>query len=149
MDFGLSHEQVLLKDTIRRWLEAECPTTRVRTIMESASGYDPALWQELAQLGVAGLQIPVAHGGARQELLDVALAAEELGRASTPGPFLAWALATAALLASDNPAAQARWLPGIASGETIATVALGEDGDEWDAGRLATRARGGVLTGRK
>jgi len=149
MDFGLSHEQVLLKDTIRRWLEAECPTTRVRAIMESPTGHDPTLWQGLAELGVAGLQIPVEHGGAGQELLDVALAAEELGRACMPGPFLACALATAALLASDNAGAQARWLPTIASGETIATVALGEDGDEWDAARLATRARGGTLTGRK
>ncbi len=149
MDFGLSHEQVLLKDTVRRWLEAECPTTRVRAIMESATGHDPALWEGLAELGVAGLHVPVAHGGAGLELLDVALAAEELGRGCTPGPFLACALATAALRASGNAAAEARWLPAIASGQSIVTFALGEDGDEWDAARLATRARGGSLTGRK
>ena len=149
MDFGLSPEQVLLKETIRRWLDAECPTTRVRAIMESPTGHDPALWQGLARLGVAGLQVPTEHGGAGLELLDVALAAEELGRACTPGPFLACALATAALVASGNAGAQARWLPALASGEAILTFALGEDGDEWDCGRLATRARGGALTGRK
>jgi alkylation response protein AidB-like acyl-CoA dehydrogenase len=147
MDFGLSPEQILLKETIRRWLEAECPTTRVRAIMESATGHDPALWQELAHLGVAGLQTPTEHGGVGLELLDVALAAEELGRACTPGPFLACALATAALVASGNAAAQARWLPALASGEAILTFALGEDGDEWDCEHLATR--GGALTGRK
>ena len=149
MDFGLSQDQVLLKDAIRRYLESECPTSRVRAIMEGDTGHDPRLWDGLAELGVAGLHVPAAHGGSGLELLDVALAAEELGRACTPGPFLACALATAALLASENEAAQARWLPAIARGQAILTFALGEDGDEWDAARLATRARSGVLTGRK
>src|SRR5262249_48641099 len=102
MDFGLSQDQVLLKDTIRRWLEAECPTTRVRLVMESETGHDPALWRGLAELGVAGLQVPPAHGGAGLELLDVALAAEELGWACTPRPLLATAMATGALLAADH-----------------------------------------------
>ena len=149
MDFGLSQDQLLLKETIRRWLESECPTTRVRAIMESETGHDPALWEGLAELGVAGLHVPVAHGGSGLELLDVALAAEELGAACTPGPFLACALAVAALRAGASEEVQARWLPGIARGQTILTFALGEEGDEWDAGQLATRARGGTLVGRK
>src|SRR5438309_10429658 len=149
MDFGLSQDQLLLKDTIRRWLESECPTTRVRAIMESDTGHDPALWEGLAELGVTGLHVPVAHGGSGLELLDVALAAEELGWACTPGPFLACALAVAALRAGGSAEAQARWLPGIARGDAILTLALGEDGDEWDTTRLATRARGGALVGRK
>jgi alkylation response protein AidB-like acyl-CoA dehydrogenase len=149
MDFGLSQDQVLLKDTVRRWLEAECPTTRVRAVMESEGGHDPALWRGLADLGVTGLQVPPAHGGAGLELLDVALAAEELGWACTPGPFLGNAMATAALLASDDAEAHRRWLPGIASGEVVATVAIGEEGDEWDAAKLATRADGAALHGQK
>ena len=149
MDFGLSEEQLLLKDTIRRYLDAECPTTRVRSIMESPGGNDPKLWRGLAELGVAGLHIPAAHGGAGLELLDVALAAEELGWACTPGPFLACAMATAGIVASGDASAQSRWLPGIASGEVVATFALGEEGDEWDAGRLGTRVRAGALTGSK
>jgi len=96
MDFGLSEDQIILKDTIRRWLASECPTSRVRAIMESDTGHDATLWQGLAELGVPGLQVPAAHGGAGLELLDLALAAEELGYACTPGPFLACALATAA-----------------------------------------------------
>jgi alkylation response protein AidB-like acyl-CoA dehydrogenase len=149
MDFGLSQDQVLLKDTIRRWLEAECPTTRVRAVMESEDGHDPALWRGLAELGVTGLQVPPAHGGAGLELLDVALAAEELGWACTPGPFLGNAMATAALLASDDAEIHRRWLPAIASGEVVATVAIGEEGDEWDAAKLATRADGRALHGQK
>src|SRR5919201_1405630 len=132
MDFGLSDDQQLLKDTIRRWLESECPTTRVRAIMETETGHDPALWEGLAALGVPGLHVPAAHGGSGLELLDVALAAEELGRACTPGPFLACALGTAALLAADDGATRARWLGGIARGESIVTFALGEEGDALD-----------------
>ena len=149
MDFGLSPDQALLKQTIRRWLETECPTTRVRAIMESDGGHDPRLWEGLAELGVPGLQVPAAHGGSGLELLEVALAAEELGWCCTPGPFLACALATAALLASGNAEAAARWLPAIARGRAIVTLALGEENDEWDAARLTTRARGGALSGRK
>jgi alkylation response protein AidB-like acyl-CoA dehydrogenase len=149
MDFGLSEDQVLLKETIRRYLDAECPTSRVRTIMESDTGHDPALWAGLAQLGVPGLYVPAAHGGAGLELLDLALAAEELGWGATPGPFLACALATAALVASENREAAARWLPAVAAGGAVVTFALGEEADEWDAARMKTRARGGTLTGEK
>src|SRR2546426_8222470 len=117
--------------------------------MESPDGHDPALWEGLASLGVAGLQVPVAHGGSGLELLDVALAAEEFGWACTPGPFLACALATAALVADGTDEARARWLPAIAHGHAIVTLALGEDGGQWDADALATRATAGALRGRK
>src|SRR5262249_61397236 len=96
-----------------------------------------------------GRQVPPTPGGAGLELLDVALAAEELGWACTPGPFLGNAMATAALLASDDADVHRRWLPGIASGEVVATVAIGEEGDEWDAAKLATRAEGHTLHGEK
>jgi len=149
MDFGLSEEQVLLKDTLRRFLEAECPTTRVRSIMESEDGHDPALWRSLAELGIAGLLVPAEQGGSGLELLDAALAAEELGWGCVPGPFLGVAMATVALLESDDAAARERWLPAIASGERVVTFALGEGLGEWDAARLTTRAAGGALSGEK
>jgi alkylation response protein AidB-like acyl-CoA dehydrogenase len=149
MDFGLSEDQRLFKDTLRRFLDAECPTTRVRTIMEGPDGHDRALWRSLAEMGVTGLMIPPAHGGTGLELLDLALAAEELGRAATPGPFLATATAAAALVESGNTEAQRRWLPGLAAGECVLTFALGEGIGEWDAARLATRVQGGRMTGEK
>src|SRR2546425_6865110 len=123
MDFGLSPDQVLLKQTIRRWLETECPTARVRAIMESDSGHDPRLWEGLAELGVPGLQVPARYGGAGLELLEVALAAEELGWCCTPGPFLARAPATAALVASGKPEAAPRWPPAIPRGPRTVTLA--------------------------
>ena len=96
MDFGISEDQVLLKDSVRKFLEAECPTTRVRDIMESDSGHDAELWQGFADLGLTALPIAEAFGGAGLEVLDLALIAEELGFACTPGPFLANALGTIA-----------------------------------------------------
>src|SRR5262245_55841535 len=126
MDFGLSEEQTLLRDTIRRYVEAECPATRVRNIMESATGHDPALWRGLAELGVTGLLVPAEHGGSGLELLDAALTAEVLGWTCTPGPFLGSAMATVALVESEHADAQTRWLPAIASGERLVTFALGE-----------------------
>jgi len=149
MDFGLSEDQVLFKDSLRRFLDAECPATRVRAVMEGPDGHDRRLWGQLAQMGVTGLMVPPEHGGAGLELLDLALAAEELGRSATPGPFLAVAMATAALLESGNAEAQKRWLSGIASGKQVVTFALGEGIGEWDAARVATRATGGKLSGEK
>jgi alkylation response protein AidB-like acyl-CoA dehydrogenase len=149
MDFGLSEEQRLLQDTIRRYVETECPTTRVRTIMESPTGHDPALWQGLAELGVAGLVVPIEHGGAGLELLDAALAAEVLGWCCAPGPFLGSTMAAVALVESGDAAAQAKWLPAIASGERLVTFALGEGLGEWDAAKLTSKVSGGKLAGEK
>lgn len=149
MDFGLSEDQVLFKDTLRRYLDAECPTTRVRAIMESEDGHDPELWRGLAELGLAGLIVPAEHGGSELEILDLALAAEEMGWASTPGPFLGSSMATAALIASDDRDAKARWLPAIATGEALATLAISEKIGEWDPDRLETNASGGRLSGEK
>src|SRR5262245_55288388 len=149
MDFGLSEEQTLLQDTIRRYVETECPTTRVRTIMESATGHDPALWRGLAELGVPGLLVPAEHGGAGLELLDAALAAEVLGWCCAPGPFLGSAMATVALVESGNADAQAHWLTGVAAGTKLVTFALGEGLGEWDAAKLGARVESGKLTGEK
>jgi alkylation response protein AidB-like acyl-CoA dehydrogenase len=149
MNFGLSEEQVLLKSTIKRFLEEQCPTTRVRTIMESDSGHDGGLWKGLVDLGVAGLTIPAAYGGSGLELLDAALAAEEQGYAATPGPFLGVAMASVALVEGGDAAQRERWLPRLADGRALVTVAFGEEESQWDPARYTTRASAGKLTGHK
>ena len=149
MDFGLSEEQLLLKETLHRYLESECPTTRVRAIMESDDGHDSELWRGLTELGICGLIVPSEHGGSELEVLDLALAAEEMGWAATPGPFLATATATVALIASDDSTAKSSWLPKIARGEAIATLALGEKIGEWDADQLEVTATEDKLSGEK
>jgi alkylation response protein AidB-like acyl-CoA dehydrogenase len=147
MDFGLSEDQVLFKNTLRRFLDTECPTARVREVMETDGGHDPRLWAKLVELGVSGLVVPAELGGSEQELLDLALAAEELGFACTPGPFLGNAVATVALKESGDVACDL--LRSIASGDTLATVALGEDESEWSPSAYKTRVDAGKLTGVK
>ena len=149
MNFGLSEEQLLLKATIKRFLEEQCPTSRVRAIMESASGHDSGLWQGLVDLGVPGLTIPAAYGGAGLELLDLALAAEELGYAATPGPLLGSAMATTALLEGGDASQREHWLPRIAEGKALVTIALGEADSEWNPARYTTTCNDGQLTGSK
>src|SRR5205085_9389889 len=107
------------------------PTSRVRAIMETETGHDATFWRELVDLGITGLTVPSSHGGAGLELLDLALAAEELGRAAAPGPFLGAAMATVALVESTDESAKGRWLPKIAAGEGVVTVAFGAAGSEW------------------
>jgi len=149
MNFGLSEDQILFSQSLRRFLDEKCPTSRVRAIMETESGHDPSLWRELVELGVTGLTIPSEHGGAGLELLDLALAAEELGRAAAPGPFLGAAMGTVALVESADESAKGRWLPKIAAGEALVTVAFGEEGSEWAPARMnaATTKKG--LSGTK
>ncbi len=149
MDFRLSEDQLMLKDTIKRFLAEQCPTTRVRRIMEGEAALGRELWTQLAELGVAGVIAPAAHGGLERELLDLALVAEELGYAAAPGPFLGCAMASIGLIEGGNEPAAQRWLGPIASGEAVATVAWGEENGVWDPSALKTAVKGGKLSGRK
>jgi hypothetical protein len=125
MDFGLSEEQVLLQETVRRFLAARCPTPRVREIMETPPAHDAELWNGLAELGVPSILVPEVHGGLGQELLDLAIVAEELGYAATPGPFLASAMATVALAHADDEGVKSV-AAALASGESVGAIAIGE-----------------------
>jgi alkylation response protein AidB-like acyl-CoA dehydrogenase len=131
MDFALSEEQELLQSTVHGFVAKECPPQTVRAIFDGERQAVPALWKGLAEIGIAGLVVPEAHGGAGLELLELALVAEELGRGAVPVPFLGHALASLALARGGSTAQQAKWLPRLASGEARATVALAEDGGRW------------------
>jgi len=149
MNFGLSEDQLLFKQTLRRFVEEQCPTSRVRAVMEGDSGHDTGLWQSLTEIGVPGLIVPASFGGAGLEMLDLALGAEELGYGAVPGPFLGNALATVALVESDDEEQKARWLPKIAAGEALLTVAYGEEDSQWEPARLGARAQAGTITATK
>src|SRR5262249_27446384 len=134
---------------IRRFLEEQCPTTRVRAIMETDTAHDTELWQGLVDLGVAGLTIPAAYGGSGLGLLDLALAAEELGYGATPGPCIGLAGAAVAFLEGADAAQREQWLPRLAEGKALATVAFGEAESEWTPQKLSARVTGDKLTGIK
>ena len=147
MNLGVSAEQRELRDSVRRFLADRAPMSRVRELMETPDGTDRQVWQQAgAQLGLPGIAIPEAYGGAGFTFAEQAIVLEELGAALYGGPYLASAvLAATALLAASDEAARRELLPGIASGQTVATLAFTEDDGSWDpeAIRLAaTRGEG-------
>ena len=149
MHFGLSEEQQLLQETVRGYVAGECPADKLRKHFDAATGFDAALWQGLAEIGIAGLAIPEEQGGAGMEWLDLALVAELVGEGGLPVPLLGHSLAARAIAQAGSDAQKEKWLPALASGEAIGAVALGEDGDVWEPEDWSTRFDGGAVTGRK
>jgi alkylation response protein AidB-like acyl-CoA dehydrogenase len=134
VEFGFSEEQEELRRSVRRFLEDKSPISEVRRLMETTEGYDEAVWSQMAsQLGLQGMAIPEELGGLGFGYVEFGLILEEMGRALLCAPYFATvALAANALLASGDDEAQKDYLPGIAAGETIATLALTEDAGVWD-----------------
>ena len=149
MDFGLSEEQRLLQETIRGFAAAECPPARLRPLFEAGQGHDPALWKGLVEIGVAGLALPEAHGGSALDVLDLALAAEVIGESALPVPFLGHALAGLAIAWGGSPAQRATWLPRLATGDALATIAFGEPGERWQPEQWQADLARGRISGRK
>ncbi|MEZ4217809.1 MAG: acyl-CoA dehydrogenase family protein [Myxococcota bacterium] len=149
MHFGLSEEQELLQETVRGFAAGECPADVLRKHFDAATGFDAELWRGLAEIGVAGLAIPEAYGGAGMEWLDLALVAEIVGEGGLPVPLLGHALAARAIALGGSDAQKEKWLPALASGEAIGAVAFAEEGDAWEPETFTARVANGVLTGRK
>ena len=140
MDFGLSPEQEMLKDAVRRCLAENCPLDHVRTCADSGSAVSEPVAAALHAMGLSGLMVPEAHGGLGMTLLDAAVMAEELGRAVAPVPFVARSvLAPLALVLAGSDAQQANWLPRIVAGEARFGVAI--------SGLVETRDGSGVQAG--
>jgi alkylation response protein AidB-like acyl-CoA dehydrogenase len=146
MLMGVSAEQQELRESVRRFLADRAPLPRVRELMETDHGTDPEVWRQAgAQLGLQGIAIPEEYGGSGFSFAEQAIVLEELGSALYTGPYLASAvLAATALLASPDEQARRDLLPGIASGETVATLAFTEDNGSWepDAIRLSATKNG-------
>ena len=142
MLMGVSAEQQELRESVRRFLADRAPLPRVRELMETDHGTDPEVWRQAgAQLGLQGIAIPEEYGGSGFSFAEQAIVLEELGAALFTGPYLASAvLAATALLASDDTEAKKDLLPGIAAGETVATLAFTEDGGSWDPASIRLAA---------
>jgi alkylation response protein AidB-like acyl-CoA dehydrogenase len=155
MDFAFSDEQEELRRTVRAFLADTSPETEVRRLMETPEGFDRALWRRMGtELGLQGLAVPEEYGGAGCGPVEVGVVMEEMGRALLCAPFLSSAvLATTTLLRCDDEDARKRLLPGLASGDLVATLALTEDSARWDAEGVQLSAResagGWLLTGHK
>ncbi len=142
-----------LREAVREFLAAKSPESAVRAAAET--GYDPAVWDQMArQLRLPGLALPGDYGGDGFGLTELEVVLEEMGAALLCSPFFATVvLAAQALLASADEAACARYLPGIAAGQTIATLAAAEGNASWDPALVSTRAEravgGWTLSGKK
>ena len=129
MDFGFSEEQDLLRSEVRKFLDGRCPIEKVRKIMETGPGYDPDLWRELAELGWLGLTIPETHGGAGLTWVDLVVLLQETGRSLFPSPLISTTLAAAAVMEAGSDEQKDRWLPSLADGTRIGTLAILEASD--------------------
>jgi alkylation response protein AidB-like acyl-CoA dehydrogenase len=143
MNFELSEAQEILRQTVRRFLAESAPVSPyVRGQLEDPRGTTDAAWRGLADLGLLGLLVPDPLGGTGVGMVEMGLVCEELGRAIHPGPFASSALTAASLLANVGTESERRdLLPSIASGRTVATVALYEPDRRYDWRTPATEAR--------
>lgn len=131
----------MLQRSARDFLRRECPTSRVRELAEDPLGYDRRLWRAMAELGWQGWVFPEALGGGGGSFIDLVLLEEELGRALVPSPFFASVIrAGLTILSAGTEADQARYLPGVASGEVVLTLAIAEAGGRIDGDLIACRA---------
>jgi alkylation response protein AidB-like acyl-CoA dehydrogenase len=153
MNFDLSKTQKMLQESARTFFQRECPITKVREIIESEHGNDKALWEGIAEQGWTGLTLPEDYDGLDLSLVDLAAVAEEMGRACLPSPFIASTWAASLIAASENEELKGKLLPGLALGESIATVAMLEEGSNWDSSTVQLGAAAGesgvVLSGSK
>jgi alkylation response protein AidB-like acyl-CoA dehydrogenase len=142
MRFGFSDEQEELRRVVRRFLEDRSPPAEVRRWMETEPGFDREVWRRLAsELGVTGVHLPEEYGGQALGQVELCIVLEEMGRALLCAPYFASVvLGAQAILAAGSDAQRKDLLPGIASGETIATLALCEPAGRWDAEGIALAA---------
>ena len=146
MQFAFTEEQEQLRGFVRQFLEEKSPEAQVRAVMETEAGYDEAVWSQMAeQMGLQGLAIPEEYGGQGFGWVELGIVLEEMGRALLCAPFFSTAvLATSALLHAGDADAASEYLPAIASGELIATVAFTEENGAWDeTGVTATATKDG------
>src|SRR6201991_3406016 len=150
MNFDFSDDQKQLRDQARKFLTEKCPPKAVRVVLDGNAAYDKELWKGLAELGFLGVAIPEEFGGAGAGHLELCVIAEEMGRALASVPFSSTVyLAAETILLAGSEAQKQKWLPAIASGDAIGTLALFEGTGNPSAQAIKLSATGGALNGSK
>ncbi|MDI6762344.1 MAG: acyl-CoA dehydrogenase family protein [Thermodesulfobacteriota bacterium] len=154
MEFGLNQEQTILKNETRRFLKNECPIDFVKEMIEDEKGHSPPLWKKMAELGWMGLLFEEKYGGIGGTFLDLSIILEEMGRALLPGPFFSTViLGGVPITQGGDEELKQRFLPGIAKGDIIMTMALTEMEGSYAIDEIKSigepRSDGYVLRGRK
>src|ERR1700744_3244633 len=150
MNFDFSDDQKQLRDEARKYLAEKCPPKAVRVVLDGKEPYDRGLWKGLAEMGFLGVAIPEEFGGAGAGHLELCVIAEEMGRALAPVPFSSTVyLAAEALLIAGSDAQKKKWLPKMASGGAIGTLAVFEGAGNPSPRAIKLVASGGTLNGVK
>jgi len=154
MHFDFTEEQKLFRDASRKFLEAECPATFVRRMMDDEKAQDPVFWKKLTELGWTGMLIPEAYGGVEGTLTDMIVVAEEVGRSVMPGPFYATAVTgTTLLVLAGSEDQKNQYLPKVAEGDHLLTLAVLESDGAFRSESVGTFAEHGqgqfTLSGEK
>jgi alkylation response protein AidB-like acyl-CoA dehydrogenase len=156
VEYNLTPEQSLFRDTTRGFLEKEAPLTKVRELAVSPVGFDPEWWRRGAELGWASMLVSSAMGGdsiSGNGVADMAIVSEEMGRLVSPGPLVPVNVVAMALSEASNAADHAEVIEQLMSGTAVASWAVYEPDHGWDpAGIAVTATRDGddyVLTGTK
>ena len=148
MKFSFTDEQEQIRGVVRRFLAEQSPTTEIRRLMVTDQGWERATWQRLSgELGLTSVHIPEAYGGQGLGFVELGIVLEEMGRALLCAPYFASVvLAANAILNAASEDQKQELLPGIAAGETVATLACTENNGLWDSTGVAltaTRTTGG------
>ncbi len=151
----LTEEQTMLRDQASNWVREKSPVTQFRAMRDHGfdTAFDPAIWQQIAELGWCGILVPEEYGGSGMDYATFGVILEQTGRGLSASPLLASCLVGAsALLLGGNDEQKKSWLPGIAAGDIIATLAV-DEGPHHAPGKTALEARaegsGYVLSGEK
>lgn len=146
---ALNEEQVMLRDMAREWADNESPVTAFRKLRDAGSttGFDPAAWSAIGAMGWAGIVIPEEFGGSAFGYLSLGLVVEQLGRNLAATPLGVAAVAASAIVMGSSDKAKSEWLPRLASGEAVATLAI-DDGPSHDM-KITATVSGGKLSGTK
>ena len=147
----LTEEQSMLRDAAKSWVQEKSPVTAFRKMRDSGAelGYDAAAWNEMAEMGWAGVIIPEEYGGSNFGYLSLGLVLEELGRTLTASPLISSGLgAASALILGGSDAQKSEWLPKIADGSAVGALAI-DEGPHHNPDKVEAKVDGGKLTGRK
>src|SRR5258707_10641758 len=150
MNFDFSDDQKLLKEQVRKFLADKCPIKVVRRVLDGTETHAAEVWKGLVALGVPGIGIPEALGGLGLSPLELCVVAEEIGRAAAPVPFdSSVVLATEVLKLAGSEAQKKKWLPLLAEGKAIGTLAVAEGPQPPRPRNITTTFGGGFLNGKK
>src|ERR1700749_1796125 len=150
MNFDFSDDQKLLKEQVRKFLADKCPTKVVRRVLDGQEAYADEVWKGLVELGVPATGIPEAYGGRGLSPLELCVIAEEIGRAAAPVPFdSSVVLATEAIKLAGSEAQKKKWLPLLAEGKAVGTLAVSEGAQPPQPRHTTTTFGGGRLNGKK